>query len=102
YECARRKGVLPTAEFIWLRPVDRRLYYLCNNLGRRSVWPEIAGAWAHYQTESLLGSADPDFAGLGEAHVEEACDALEAALFDEGWIAPERLSPKLAQRLQAG
>lgn len=102
YECARRKGVLPTSEFIWLRPVDRRLYYLCNNLGRRSVWPEIAGAWAHYQTETLLGSSDPAFAGLADPHVEEACDALEAALFDEGWIAPERLSPKLAQRLQAG
>ena len=100
YECARRKGVLPTSEFIWLRPVDRRLYYLCNNLGRRSVWPEIAGAWAHYQAEALLGRSDPAFGGLGEPHVEEACDALEAALFDEGWIAPERLSPKLRQRLQ--
>ena len=100
YECARSKGVLPTAEFLWLRPVDRPLYYLCNNLGRRSVWPEIAGAWAHYQAEALLGRSDPAFTGLGSPHVGEACDAMEAALFDEGWIAPELLSEKLRRSLR--
>ncbi|MDO5538311.1 MAG: hypothetical protein Q4F72_12390, partial [Desulfovibrionaceae bacterium] len=59
YERARTRGVLATPEFLWLRPVDRQLYYLCNNVGRRTAWPEIAGVWAHYQAETALAALDP-------------------------------------------
>ncbi len=96
YEQARTRGVLPTAEFIWLRPVNRQLFYLCNNLGRRTAWPEIAGAWAHYQAESLLARLDPAAGGIAEPHVDTAVDALESALYEEGWISPDRLSERLA------
>ncbi len=94
YERARTRGVLPTAEFIWLRPVNRRLYYLCNNVGRRTVWPEIAGAWAHYEAERVLAGLDPASRGIDVPRVDEAVNALEMALYEEGWISPDRLSEK--------
>ena len=97
YEAARRKGVLPTAEFIWLRPLNRPLYYLLNNVGRRTAWPEIAGAWAHYEAEKVLAGMDPESRGIVEPQVTEAINALEVALYEEGWISPDRLSDSVAR-----
>ena len=96
YEAARSKGVLPTAEFIWLRPVHRELFYLCNNVGRRTAWPEIAGALAHYQAEEVLGHMDAASRGIVEPQVEEAVTSLEVALYEEGWISPDALSEQVA------
>lgn len=97
YEAARRKGVLPTAEFIWLRPLNRPLYYLLNNVGRRTAWPEIAGAWAHYEAEKVLAGMDPQSRGIVKPQVTEAVKALEVALYEEGWISPDRLSDAVAR-----
>lgn len=80
YRFARKKGVLPTSEFIWLRPVDRRMFYLLNNEGRRTAWPEIAGAWAHFMAEEKAGIS------IGEPQVLEGVNALELAIYEEGWI----------------
>lgn len=99
YEQARSRGVLPTAEFIWLRPVRRQLYYLCNTAGRRTAWPEIAGAWAHYMAEKTLAGADPLAAGLMEPVVHEAVNAMEVALYEEGWISPDHLSRAVADNM---
>lgn len=92
YEAARTKVVLPTAEFIWLRPVNRQLWYLLNNLGRRTAWPETAGLWAHYMTETAISRVDPASRGIEEPQVEEAVRALERAMYEEGWIAADQLS----------
>jgi intracellular multiplication protein IcmP len=43
-ELARTDGVLASAEFLWLKPLDRRLWYMLNTVGRRTAVPEIAGA----------------------------------------------------------
>ena len=88
YAFARRKGVIASSEFIWLRPVNRRLYYLLNNYGRRSVWPEIAGPWVHYQLEDAVRLRLPSFEGrdLEKMEVENAVNALELAMYEEGWI----------------
>jgi intracellular multiplication protein IcmP len=49
---ARSKGgVLAPAQFLWLRGVDRTLWYALNNLGRRSFHTEGAGAMAHFMAE---------------------------------------------------
>ena len=96
YAFARRKGVISCAEFIWLRPVNRNLFYLLNNYGRRTVWPEIAGPWCHFQAENALCNVEPDFEGLRIAsdmkQVETAVNALEYALYEEGWILAENMS----------
>lgn len=44
-------GVLAPAQFLWLRGVDRVLWYPLNNLGRRSFHTEGAGAIAHFMAE---------------------------------------------------
>ncbi|MDR2488735.1 MAG: hypothetical protein LBD42_04510 [Desulfovibrio sp.] len=95
YEFARTKGVLPTADFIWLRPVNRDLFYLLNNFGRRTSWVEIAGPWTHYQAEILAASEIPelvDATSIDSKMVKEAVNALEIAMYEEGWIAPGDLS----------
>ncbi len=92
YEQARKRGILATAEFIWLKPVNRQLFYLCNNMGRRTAWPETAGAWAHYTAEKTLAAMDPLADGIREPHVIEAVNALEMALYEDGWISPDRVS----------
>lgn len=46
-----RGGVLAPAQFLWLRGVDRTLWYALNNQGRRSFHTEGAAAMAHYMAE---------------------------------------------------
>ncbi|MFA6279451.1 MAG: hypothetical protein WC612_01480 [Bdellovibrionales bacterium] len=50
-------GVLAAAQFLWLRGVDRDLWYALNNLGRRSFHTEGAGAMAHFMAEDLAHKA---------------------------------------------
>ena len=38
--CARRKGVLATSQFLFLRPLDRPLWYALNQCGGRASWAE--------------------------------------------------------------
>jgi intracellular multiplication protein IcmP len=50
-------GVLAPGQFVWLRAVDRALWYPANNLGRRSFHTEGAGALAHFMAEEGAGKA---------------------------------------------
>lgn len=52
-------GVLASAQFLWLRGVDRELWYALNNLGRRTFHSEGAGAMAHFMAEDAAGKALP-------------------------------------------
>ena len=52
-------GVLAAAQFLWVRGVDRELWYALNNLGRRSFHSEGAGAIAHYMAEEAAQKALP-------------------------------------------
>lgn len=52
-------GVLASAHFLWMRGVDRELWYALNNLGRRSFHTEGAGAIAHYMAEEHAQKALP-------------------------------------------
>lgn len=52
-------GVIAPASFLWLRGVDRTLWYALNNLGRRSFHSEGAGAMAHFMAELAAGHALP-------------------------------------------
>jgi hypothetical protein len=82
-EAARGDGVLATAEFLWLKPVDRQLWYMLNNVGRRVAFTEIAGAYAHWLAERLCGRK------LIVPMVHEATTALVAAV-DEVIYNPEQ------------
>lgn len=50
---ARKEGgVLAPSNFLWLRAVDRKLWYPLNNTGRRSFHAEAAGVMGHYIAET--------------------------------------------------
>lgn len=71
---ARSDGVQATAEFLWLKPVDRRLWYMLNTVGRQTPFVEVAGPYAHWLAENQIGRR------LLLPLVEEATNALEIAL----------------------
>lgn len=71
---ARNDGVVPSAEFLWLKPVDRRLWYMLNCVGRQTPFSEVAGPFAHWHAEKKLKRRS--LAPM----VEEAIEALEIAI----------------------
>lgn len=73
-EYARSDGVLATSEFIWLKPLDRRLWYVLNSVGRQTPFCEVAGPIAHLKVEDRLRRP------LKVPVVAEAVEALEIAL----------------------
>lgn len=73
-EIARSDGVLASAEFLWLKPVDRRLWFVLNSVGRRTSVVEVAGVYSHWKAEKKVGRA------LKTPMVKGAVDALDEAL----------------------
>ncbi len=71
---ARIDGVLASAQFLWLKPYDRRLWYVLNTVGRRTAPPEVAGVYAHWLAEKAIGRK------LTVPMVEQATLALEDAV----------------------
>ncbi|OGT68340.1 MAG: hypothetical protein A3J38_08890 [Gammaproteobacteria bacterium RIFCSPHIGHO2_12_FULL_45_9] len=73
-EMARSDGVLASAEFLWLKPVDRRLWFMLNAVGRQTGAVEVAGPFAHWVAERKLQRA------LRVPMVGQATRALEEAM----------------------
>jgi intracellular multiplication protein IcmP len=73
-ERARDDGVQASADFLWLKPLDRRMWYTLNMVGRQTPFVEVAGVFAHWVAEKHAGRR------LAVPMVEEATKALEAAL----------------------
>jgi len=40
-QASRSDGVVPSAEFLWLKPIDRRLWYMLNCVGRQTPYAEV-------------------------------------------------------------
>ncbi|MGD9153605.1 MAG: type IVB secretion system coupling complex protein DotM/IcmP [Gammaproteobacteria bacterium] len=73
-QLARTDGVLSSAEFLWLKPVDRKLWFMLNAVGRQTVVSEVAGPFAHWLAEKEMGTA------LKTPMIEEAVIGLEEAI----------------------
>lgn len=73
-EAARSTGVLATSEFIWLKPIDRRMWYMLNSVGRSTAVAEICGAFSHWLAEKSNQGK------LLMPMVDEAVKGLTAAL----------------------
>src|SRR5262249_47727793 len=56
-ELARTDGVLASAEFLWVKPVNRRLWYILNSVGRTTAVVEVSGVYAHWLAEKQLGQS---------------------------------------------
>jgi hypothetical protein len=54
-ERAWEYGVLSSGEMIWVKKVDRDLFYILSQQGRTSCFVEPCASWAHYLAESTFG-----------------------------------------------
>lgn len=82
-EVARLDGVYATSSFLWLKPVDRRLWYMLNTVGRQVAPSEVGGPFAHWLAEKKMGRA------LSVPMVEEAVNGLELAINNMIYIPDE-------------
>lgn len=63
-------SVLSSSLFLWLKRVDRTLWYALNNVGRRQYHIEGSGAVCHYFVERLHNKL------VGEANVDNALEGI--------------------------
>lgn len=80
---ARRDGVLATADFLWLKPLDRTLWYMLNAVGRQTPYVEVAGPFAHWLAELEFGRK------LYVPVVDAAVNALEIAIKEVVYVSEE-------------
>lgn len=80
---AREDGVLASADFLWLKLVDRRMWFMLNAVGRQTPSTEVAGPFAHWIAERQLGRK------ISTPMVEEAVNAIEGALKEVIYIPEE-------------
>ncbi|RDU98770.1 conjugal transfer protein TrbA [Trinickia dinghuensis] len=81
---ARQLGVLPSSTFIWLKPLDRALWYPLNTAGRKVPFMESAGVFNHWQAEQVASENDCE---LSRPHVEDALVGLRRYIEDTGLLA---------------
>jgi intracellular multiplication protein IcmP len=73
-QAAREDGVQASADFLWLKPVDRKLWYTLNTVGRQTPFIEVGGIFAHFLSEKEAGRK------LLVPMIDEATNAVEIAL----------------------
>lgn len=85
-ELARYDGVLSSSDFLWLKPIDRKAWFVLNGIGRRTPVCEAAGIFAHWLAEKELGrkSILP--------MIESATVALESALTEIAYHRDEEVA----------
>lgn len=59
---AKEKGKMGHWDFMWLKPMNRPLFYMLNSLGRKTPHPEAVMAYAQYEFEGILAKR-PDESG---------------------------------------
>lgn len=71
---ARKTGIVANSGYLWLKPIDRHLWYVLNNVGRKAVFIETGAVHGHWLAESKLGFA------IAQPMVDEAVLGLEEAI----------------------
>ncbi len=78
-EAAREDGVLATSEFLWLKMKDREMWYILNNVGRKSAFVECSAPWSHFIAEKLLERK------VANPMITNAMIALDQYLYDTSY-----------------
>lgn len=73
-ELARTTGVLPPSDFLWLKPLDRKMWFMLNSTGRRTPFAEVAGPFSHWLAEKSLQRK------ITQPMVDSAIKGLEEAV----------------------
>lgn len=74
FQVAKAWGVAASSMFVWLKPVDRRLWYVLNGVGSYTFFVESAGSMAHWLAEKTL--AEPLIVPI----INNAVDGFDFAL----------------------
>ncbi len=90
-ELARVDGVLASADFLWVKPVDRRLWYTLSCVGRQVAYSEVGGIFAHWHAERNMGRP------LAYPVVDAAVNALERAIAGILYVLSEEEEKTLAE-----
>lgn len=90
----REDGVLPSSHFLWLKPLDRRLFYVINNVGRQTPLAEVGGIFAHWNTETALKRA------LSVPTVIDAVNALDLAMSEIIYVPDEKEKEEIKKRTE--
>ena len=71
---ARSSGIVLNSLYLWVKPIDRTLWYTLNNVGRKAVFTEASGIQAHWLAEKRLGFP------IRQPMIDEAVNALDEAI----------------------
>ena len=55
FEKCKELGKLPPSYFVWLKVVDRKLFYVLQCVGRQLPFCEVAGSFGHGLAEKVIG-----------------------------------------------
>jgi intracellular multiplication protein IcmP len=75
-QLSRSDGILHSPMFIWLKTVDRGLWYMLNNVGRYAFHVECAGVAAHWLWEKTVSMPCPT------PMVDKAVQGLQIGLLE--------------------
>jgi intracellular multiplication protein IcmP len=81
---AREDGVVASSDFLWVKPIDRRLWYVINNVGRQTPAVEVGGIFSHWYYEMALKRA------LNSPRIDPAVEALNIALSEVIYVPDEK------------
>ena len=74
FEEGKKTGIFPPNHFLWLKSINRRLWFSLNCVLRRTCFSEVAGIFSHYHAERVAGHP------IEVPHVKAAAVALSAAI----------------------
>ncbi len=89
---AREDGVVASSDYLWVKPLDRRLWYVINNVGRQTPSVEVGGIFSHWYYEMALKRS------LSAPRVIDAVDAFELALNDIIYVPTEAEKEEILKR----
>lgn len=92
---AREDGVLPSSDFLWVKPIDRRLWYVINNVGRQTPATEVGAIFCHWYSEMALKRP------LSVPSVDGAIIALELSLSETIYIPDDKEREEINKRREA-
>lgn len=58
FEATKGRGVISPSFFLWLKPIDRTLWYTLNRIGSQVPYCEGAGVWNHWKAEQTAFTGD--------------------------------------------
>ena len=76
FEEGKAIGIFPPNHFLWLKPINRQLWFVIDCVLRKTYYAEVAGIYAHFLAEKVCGHK------IEYPYTKMATKALDIALRD--------------------